>query len=976
MSSSITHPVYIIDALVITPQTLPNICDGSTYPTQTFTATGGTPPYTWADISSPSLPTGLTFNPATQELTGTAVNPSSTYDYITLQLQVTDSTSTIAVQTFSFVIYTLPAITNVPTNLLNATNGTAYSDVIYASIGTYAGPASEPSLTGIDIVSGSLPTGLSLGTFIPNGVGNPNSISITGTPAAISGIYNFTAEVTDSHGCVGTRDLSITVENIVVSTSSLPGSCRNVSYNQTLTSDGIAPLTWSVSSGTLPLGLSIDSGTGIISGTTDPAATVGVTNFDIHVVDNLGNTTTKSLSIEVYQEPIWVTDTLPNCGISSSYSAQLDATGADEYTLQSGSLPDGLTISSGGLISGTSTSTIMVYNFTIRATSVHGCYTDKALSLSVLVIDIFPSVLPDSSRTAGYYQQLTTNGTAPYIWSLTAGELPPSLTLDVSTGVISGKIDQGNVPQTYYFNVKVIDTLGLIAEKSLSILVTFPPIWKQVNLGSSITYTGNRPPKNGEFILMGNLSYWSSDTLLQTNNRVLIYKDGYFIGEIQPNKIVGTDALFPISQDISILRFSILVDGEIVTAVVNPSSLNTKAVLTPITRDNSMFTCPIKDINSVFRIYKNLRLNDFNTVNPLNDYTVVINPVTMIATITFAVPPLSTDTLIAYEVNPTDTSYNKLLYGIQNGVNATFGFVDFINPSSVQLFQNGIHLKQGTDFNMQPDIDYTVEYDVSQNSYNVIFRTAPEENDLILADYQVQGAATTTLVTVSFTQLSSLLFSLPLLTASGNINVYKNGIIQLENTASTPAGVYTITNKINNIELLFNNDEIDIAGGDVLTITYEYTPLYSSSFITALNTIPEYIKYGVTASVSDTGQLQLVSNNTLDLVIPPLSEEEVAAYRLLFGTKYTLNPGKDTDGEFLYYIRSTTGEWKYSNLNLTTRKIVPFNTGDHLRARAVHTSDLNVAPSYLSEQVTVTDNFHELYLYTYVPLVLKDIKDA
>lgn len=816
MSNTVSHDVYIVGVLSINDLTLPGAPDGTTYPTQTFTAVGGETPYTWQDISDPSISsTGLSFDPDTQQLTGTVINPSSTYYYATLTLRVTSTDSQTTTKDFPFVIYTLPAITNSPLHLLDATNSTAFSDSITASVGSYSGVTPPPYLTSITITSGSLPTGLTLGTFTPLGISEPNSIAVNGTPVAVAGEYDFTAEVTDSYGGTGSQELSITVLPITILPTSLPGSSRKASYNQSLHTTGVAPCLWSITAGVLPLGLNLDPNTGVISGIVDPGETIRTYPFTVHVVDNLGNTADDSLSIAISDVPVWVTNTLGS-GSSST----------------------------------------------------------------------------------------------------------------VSSVVTSGKMV--------------------------------------------------RPPKDGEFILMGGLSYWTPDTLVQTNNRILIYKDGYFIGEVQPNKIIGTDAAFPITQDLSTLRFSLLVDGEIVPITLNPGNISNNVVLTPVPGDPASFTFPNKDNNlePSFRVYKNLRLNNFNTINPYNDYTIAVDPDTFVVTITFTIAPLATDTVAVYFIDLSDTYYNQLLAGTQDGSNTTFVFKGLVAPSSVQMFQNGIHLKQGTDFTAQPDIDYKVEYDTSQYRYNAIFRVAPEAEDIIISDYQTQDAGIPVLVTVSFTQISNLIFSLPLLQYPGNVIVYKNGIFQVEKTSATPEGVYTLTYNINNVTLLFDNDAIDTADGDILTVTYEYTVMSNNAFTTALNTTDSFVEYGITASMNDSEQLELVTSNTLDLVIPPLSAEEASTYKVLFGSKYTLNPGKDSDGDFLYYIRSTTGEWKYSSLDLTTRTIIPFNTGEHLRARALHNSALNTAPSYLSEQTIVTDNFHEKYLYSYVPIVLKVIGDA
>ena len=52
-----------------------------------------------------------------------------------------------------------------------------------------------------------------------------------------------------------------------ITTASLPSGTVGTEYSTTLAAEGTAPITWSVSSGSLPEGLSLDAGTGVISGT-------------------------------------------------------------------------------------------------------------------------------------------------------------------------------------------------------------------------------------------------------------------------------------------------------------------------------------------------------------------------------------------------------------------------------------------------------------------------------------------------------------------------------------------------------------------------------------------------------------------------------------------------------------------------------------------------------------------------------------
>ncbi len=84
------------------------------------------------------------------------------------------------------------------------------------------------------------------------------------------------------------------IGNLSITTSTLQAGNENTSYSQTLSSQGgTSPYTYTLSSGTLPTGLSLST-TGIISGT---PTTAGTYNFTVQVIDNISATDTQSLSI-------------------------------------------------------------------------------------------------------------------------------------------------------------------------------------------------------------------------------------------------------------------------------------------------------------------------------------------------------------------------------------------------------------------------------------------------------------------------------------------------------------------------------------------------------------------------------------------------------------------------------------------------------------------------------------------------------
>lgn len=126
------------------------------------------------------------------------------------------------------------------------------------------------------VSAGSLPAGVTLSS----------SGAFAGTPTT-SGPATFTVKVTDSETTPLTATQSYTV-NILsalsITNTSLPAANIGVSYSATLTATGgQSPYTFAVTSGSLPTGLTLNSATGVISGT--PTAG-GTFNFTITVTDS------------------------------------------------------------------------------------------------------------------------------------------------------------------------------------------------------------------------------------------------------------------------------------------------------------------------------------------------------------------------------------------------------------------------------------------------------------------------------------------------------------------------------------------------------------------------------------------------------------------------------------------------------------------------------------------------------------------
>lgn len=231
------------------------------------------------------------------------------------------------------------------------------------------------------LISGALPSGLSL---------NPSTGVLSGVPTA-SGTSNFTVQATDSSGpaVTGNMPLAIVVNpQLAFSITSLPDGAVGVPYNANASIvGGIAPCTWSIASGGLPPGLSLNSATGAITGTPTSAGGFGL---GLQVTDSSAPPQTAKFfsGINVNPQMSITSSTLPDGAVGVSYSATLTATGGtDIYTwsISAGSLPDGIVLDPNtGILSGTPTSAGQA-SFTVEAADTANPPQTTTLPLSLNV---------------------------------------------------------------------------------------------------------------------------------------------------------------------------------------------------------------------------------------------------------------------------------------------------------------------------------------------------------------------------------------------------------------------------------------------------------------------------------------------------------------------------------------------------------------------------------------------------------------
>ncbi len=438
------YSITVSTPVTVDPATLPAGTAGTAY-SQTVAATGGTGPYTYA--ATGTLPTGLTLNASTGVISGTpSVAGSSTFT-----ITATDSVGGTGARSYTVTVN--PAVEVNPSSLPGGTVGTAYSQTVSATGGSGA-----PYTFG---VVGSLPAGLSL---------NASSGVISGTPTA-SGSSTFTISATDTNGAVGTRAYTVTMNAaITVNPASLPVGTVGTSYSQNVTATGgTGSYTFSVTSGALPAGLSLN-GSGLISGTPSAAGSSSVT---ITATDGNGATGSRGYTLTVHPVLTVSPASLPAGTVGTAYSQTItasDGTGPYTFAVTSGALPAGLTLNAGsGVISGTPTSAGAA-SFTITGTDSNGAIGSRAYSVTVnAAIAVNPASLPTGTIGTAYSQTITaTGGTGSYTFSLTAGALPTGLSLNASSGAITGAPSASG---TSNFTVTATDGNSATGSRAYSITI-------------------------------------------------------------------------------------------------------------------------------------------------------------------------------------------------------------------------------------------------------------------------------------------------------------------------------------------------------------------------------------------------------------------------------------------------------------------------------------------------------------------------
>ncbi len=341
-------------------------------------------------------------------------------------------------------------------------------------------------------------TGTACGTFT-----SATTISATyNAPATVSANLDITVTATSVADPTKTGSAVIVVSPPPsIMTTTLVNATPNTNYSATLqATGGVGTLTWSLASGPLPTGLSLSS-TGAITG--DPTVS-GTSTFTVQVTDSSAApegpaSAQAQFSLAVVTVVNISTTSLPAGSEGITYLAGIDASGGTPpygWSLATGSLPPGLTMQpSSGVISGSPTSQ-GTFTFTVAAKDSSPTAQTQAQSLTIAIgapgpLAITTSSLLDAAVNTPYNAMVVAmGGTPPYTWSIATGALPTSVSLNPSTGAISGTPSSTG---TASFTVMVTDSSSTPVSQmqGLSLVVDNP--------AEACTSSGNNAVLSGPY---------------------------------------------------------------------------------------------------------------------------------------------------------------------------------------------------------------------------------------------------------------------------------------------------------------------------------------------------------------------------------------------------------------------------------------------------------------------------------------------
>lgn len=292
--------------------------------------------------------------------------------------------------------------------------------------------------------------------------GMPNGLQIDTATGLISGVPNDTAGsypiLLQSVGgtVTSTQTLTLTLSAaalsppVIVTTTNVVSLFAGVSYTNAYTivatNAATNPPITSYGASNLPTGLSVNTNTGVILGT----PTQLVTNRAISIYAYNGSTGYGQFTLTINSPTLTYPSLTFTAGSSSNSPAPTVTAGYSPTSFTASNLPTGLSINSNGVIQGTptiggtiSTSAITAVDASGVASSVNQVITVNTLRPTINSAPVYTILNRTNATPYVITTTLTSTVVAPSAFSVSSGSLPTGMSLNTSSGVISGTPTSG-----------------------------------------------------------------------------------------------------------------------------------------------------------------------------------------------------------------------------------------------------------------------------------------------------------------------------------------------------------------------------------------------------------------------------------------------------------------------------------------------------------------------------------------------------
>lgn len=424
----------------------------------TFQATTSGHPNSTFSIVSGVLPNGVTLNSAGL-LSGTpATGTGGTFPII---IKAQNGVSPDATQVFTLTVNEAATITS--GNSATFIVGTAGSFTVFTG---HSYP-SFPTLSEL----GSLPPGV---TFNDNGNGTG---TFTGTPnASTSGVYNLIITAANGVGTPVNQSFTLSVHDkpTIISSNTTTFTTGNAG-NFTVLTNGFPASTFS-KVGALPSGVTLSSA-GVLSGT--PAAgTSGTYPITITASNGVNPDATQNFTLVVNPGPEFTSSNTATFAVGTlgNFQATVINLPGATFSLTAGTLPSGVTLNSAGLLSGTpAIGTSGVYPITIAVANGSGTTASQNFTLNVSGPPRFTS-LNAATFIAGSPGSFAVTAMGFPVPTFTrSGTLPPGVTFNTTTGILSGT-PSATTGKVYTVTFKATNSFGNVSQSFMLTVNRAPAI--------------------------------------------------------------------------------------------------------------------------------------------------------------------------------------------------------------------------------------------------------------------------------------------------------------------------------------------------------------------------------------------------------------------------------------------------------------------------------------------------------------------